>query len=104
MLRTYVIPFLKKKMDTSEEIAATLDDHGIAEFDSKFVPSEAIKVSNEMIKKQVLSGQIADQPDMMALQNGVKQGLGQWGMKRYIKPSDVSSKTWKEIFKDLEWQ
>src|SRR3990167_9349350 len=104
MMREYVLPYLKKKMDTTEEIAATLDDEGISRFDSKFIKNEVIKQSNEIIKQQVLSGQIASQPDMQQLEAGIRGGLAEWGNQRFIKPSEVPTKTWKDIFKDLEWK
>jgi hypothetical protein len=104
MLREYIIPHLKKKMDTTDEVVATLSEQGISEFDAKFIPSEAARLSNSIIKEQVLSGQIASQPDILALQEGVKQGMGSLGNTRYIKPSDIPSKTWKDIFKDFEWE
>ena len=104
MMREYVLPYLKKKMDTTEEIAATLDDEGISRFDAKFIKSEVVKQSNEIIKQQVLSGQIASQPDMQQLEAGIRGGLAEWGNQRFIKPSEVPTKTWKDIFKDLEWK
>jgi hypothetical protein len=104
IMREHVIPHLKKKMDTTDEIVATLDDQGIAQFDSIYVPGEAIRYANDQIKKTILSGQIASELDMQALQTDIKQGLANQGNQRFIKPSDIPSKTWKDVFKDLEWQ
>lgn len=104
MMRKFVLPHLKKKMDTTEEIVATLDDQGVVEFDAMFVPSEATRIANNRVKKTILAGQIANDIDMQALQSEVRQEVNQTGNRRYIKPSDISSKTWKDIFKDLEWE
>jgi hypothetical protein len=103
ILREYIIPFLKKQMDTTDEIVATLDDQGITQFDALFVPNEARKIINQRIKKQVLSGQIANDIDVQTIETGIKEGLSKLGGERYIKPSKIPSKTWKNIFKDFEW-
>lgn len=104
MLREYVIPHLKKQMDTTEELAMTLDSQGIKEFDAMFVPNEVIKRANDIKKKAILSGQVATEPDPSQIETQVKQHLSELGNKRYLKPSDIDSVTWKEALKDLEWE
>ena len=104
MMRKYILPFLKKKMDTAEEITATLDAQGITEFDSMYVPSEAIKFKNRQTKKDILSGRLVGNMEMSNIENMIRSGLTQQGNTRSIKPSDIPSKTWKEFFKDLEWE
>lgn len=103
MLREYVIPYLKTQMDTSEEITAILDAEGIAQFDSMYIPSEAIRRNNKRIVQEVLSGQIAEQGDLATLEDGIKDELSAFGNQRFIKPSDIPSVTWKELLKDFEW-
>src|SRR3990167_7808516 len=73
MMRKFVLPYLKKQMDTTEEVVATFDDQGIAEFDSMFVPNEAIRFDNDQKKKAILSGQIVEDTDMAELEGQVKQ-------------------------------
>lgn len=104
MMRKYVIPYLKKKMDTSDEIAATLDAQGIAEFDAIYVPNEAIRFKNNKIKEDILSGNLVNNLDLADIEQQIKTGLAQQGNQRFIKPSEIPSKTWKELFKDLEWE
>jgi len=104
MLRKFIIPHLKKKMDTSEEIAATLEGYQIKQLDKAFIPKEVIKQSNQKIKEDILSGRIAEQPDMMAIQSQIQGQLNETGNQRFIKPSEISTKKWKEVFKDLEWE
>lgn len=104
MMREYIIPHLKKKMDTTDEIVADLDDEGIAEFDSLFIPAEAVRFANEKIKNVVLSGQVADAPDLQNIEGQIKQAISKTGSKRYLKPSDLPDKTWKEVIDDLEWE
>jgi hypothetical protein len=104
MLRTYVIPFLKKKMDTSKEIAATLDYQNINKLNSMYLPSELIRRDNEQIKRTILSGGIAQNLDPMVLEQDITKEMNSQGNQRFFKPSEVGSKTWKEFFKDLEWE
>lgn len=103
MMRKYIIPHNKKKIDTSEELAATLDSVGIMEFDSMYVPNEAIRRDNRQIIDTVLSGEVAYNMDQQALQQDIKKELANLGTQRFIKPSDLDNKKWKEALKDLEW-
>lgn len=104
MLREYIIPYLKTKMDTSEEIGEILQDAEVAQFDAIYVPNEARRRNNKRIIEQVLSGQIAENGDLPALEQEIKGELAPLGNQRFIKPSDIPDKTWKEILKDFEWE
>jgi len=105
MMTTYIIDFLKKKMDTSEEISATMNSYQIKQIDSAFVPNEAVRRSNRKIIDQLLyKGQEAQMPDMAQMQNEVQADLNKWGNQRFIKPDDIPTKTWKEVLKDFEWE
>jgi len=103
MMREYIIPFIKTKMDTTAEITATLDSQGIEKIDSMFIPVEAVKRYNESIKKQILSGQVAEPIDIENEKIKIKQELSQTGNQRFLKPDELGEISWKEIFKDLEW-
>lgn len=100
MLRIFIIPFLMKKMNNNKEVTATLDIHGIKQIEKKFIKNQAIIRSNKQIIDTVLSGQIAEQPDMAALESEVQGQLNEQGNKRFFAPSDM--KTWKDEFKGLE--
>lgn len=110
MLRRYVIPHLKKKMDTADEISATLEAHQITKIDSMYVPNEAIKRYNKRATTQIFDFiENPDSPvptpfDQQLEQGAVKESLNSLGNQRFFKPDDVSNKTWKEVFKDLEWE
>lgn len=104
MMRKYVIPFLKKKMDTTEEISATLESHQIKQIDSMYVPNEAIRRSNKAIKESILKGEIPEPMDRGMMEQEIQKGLNQFGNQRFIKPSEIPTKTWKKVFSDLEWQ
>lgn len=104
MMSKYVIPHLKKKMDTTDELVATLDAQGLTQFDAMYIPAEAIRRDNEQIKKTVLSGEIASNLNQDELQNDIKKELSQLGTLRFIKPSEIDGKTWKDMLGDLEWE
>ena len=110
MLRRFVIPFLKKKLDTSEEIATTLESHNITQIDAMYVPAEAIRRYNREAVKKVIEAiesddmsQLPDEFNEESAQAPVKKELGQLGSKRFFKPSEIDTTTWKEVLKDLEW-
>ena len=108
MLTEYIIPHLKKKMDTTEEISAILEDHQVTQLDSMYVPNEAIRRTNRMIAEKVLSDrEVSPEEQMMMTQmetQNIQQGLSTQGNQRFIKPSDIPTKTWKELLKDFEWE
>lgn len=107
MLTTYVIPNLKKKLDTTDEISELLTEQQIKWIDSRFIPNQTIKNVNEIKKNTILSGQVYDpaqEPmDMQAEMNKLQQNLGGQGNQRFIKPSEIDSKTWKEALRNIEW-
>jgi len=102
MMRKFILPYLKKKMDTTEEISATLESHQIKQIDSAFVPGEAIKQSNQKIIDDVLSGKITEQPDIMALEGKIQAKLDEKGNQRFISPSLIKTTKWKDVFKDFK--
>lgn len=101
MLRTYVIPHLKKQMDTTDEVAMTLNSYNIDKINRMYIPNEAIRRANKKIMDQIFAGMIAEPVDMMAEQNNVKNELA-GGV--FFSPEDVKGKTWKDHFKNLEWE
>lgn len=106
MLRRYVIPHIKKQMDTSEEISATLEAHHITKIDAMYVPGEAVKQFNRRVKDAILNADTEQlqpfNPEME--EQNVKQSMSVLGNQRFFVPSDVSNTTWKSILKDLEWE
>ena len=108
MMRTFVIPFLKSQLNTSKQISATLEAHDITKLDTMFINAEVIRQKNAHIKKHMLNmngkgGMIAPPFDESGLRQQLSQQLGQQGNQRFIKPSDIATKTWAELFKDIEW-
>ncbi len=108
MMREYIIPYLKTKMDTSDEVQASLNDLGVSQIEAIYVKNEAIKRSNDMIVQQFREaldngGDAPTAPNQQDVQSLVKDELSQLGNNRFFKPSDQPDKTWKEVFKDLQW-
>lgn len=54
MLRTKIIPHIKKKMDTAEEIAATLEAQDLHRIDAAFVPVEVTRRMKANVKDFLL--------------------------------------------------
>lgn len=105
MLRENIIPFLKKQLNTKKQIIATLAAHDIKKIDAMYIPQEATRRFNKKVISHVVKN--GRMPMNASLQNEMQQvqtETAAQGNTRYFKPSDISSKTWKEIFKDLEWE
>src|SRR3990167_3670745 len=108
-LRERVIPFLKKQLDTDEEVLATLEDHEIKKIDAMYLPVAAIKNYNDRTIEDILNLKPAQPFDMTTEQINVKQSLAPLGNKRGFKPTVVKDGkeidvSWKEVIKDIEWE
>lgn len=110
--RLFVIPHIKKQLDTKDEIIAVLDDAGVRQIDAIYLPNEAKKRENERIKKEMFalakSGLNEDvaypQPAKLDdTQAQLTEEMKTMGNTRYFKPDEIGAKTWKEVFKDFEW-
>ncbi len=107
MLRVYVIPFLKKQMDNSDEITAILEQHDIEKIDKKYVPYEATKrLAKKLINEIITTGEIPEVTDEMKQVevDGVKAELDAQGNQRYFKPDELTDMTWKELLRNIEWE
>lgn len=107
MFTDYIIPHIKKRMDTSKEIAATLDEHDIKKIDAVFVKNISTEEVNRAVIETVLNGGAVTAEDQAALMatkaDNYQKMLNDQGNQRFFVPSDVKDMTWKEVFKDLEW-
>lgn len=104
MMRKYVIPHVKKKMDTSDEVSATLEAHHITKIDGMYIPREAIRRYNSKAKEAILEGQQAPQFDPTIEESALRSELAPLGNTRFFKPDEMSDMTWKDALKDLEWE
>lgn len=115
MLREDIFPYLKKKLDTTDEISAILEEYGVNKLDSMYVPAEASKRVNKAIINDVLDKTPEDirdgklvMPEQAAEavvneQDAIQKALNQFGNQRFIKPSEISNKTWKQAAKNFVW-
>ncbi len=107
MFRTYILPFLKKKMAHTKEITATLDSYHLSKVDRMYVSSQATKKTNQSLIKSILAGGQPTQVDQQSLQTkhsvDLQGAMADLGNERFFAPSEIPDKTWKEVFKDLEW-
>jgi hypothetical protein len=99
MFRKFITPYLLKRMDTSEEISATLDAYGIDKIDEMYISTEAVRRFNRKAVEAVLND--GELPSLEQERMGVQQELSSQGT-RFIKPSDIANKTWKQVIKDFE--
>lgn len=103
MMRDHVIPHLRKQLKHKEEIAGILDNAGITEIDSAYIPFEAIRRFNKNAKETILSGGIPSPFNQQGAEQELKGEVGKLGNKRYFVPDDVDDKTWADVFSDFEW-
>lgn len=110
MMKEYVIPFVKKSLSSKKEVSVILDQNNIERIDTMYIKSEAIRRANDKVVKQMLDNagkkledmQVPEQPDIQAEMDTIQQSLSQAGAQRFLKPSEIDEKTWKEVFKDMD--
>lgn len=108
MLRERILPFLKTRMNNSDEINAILDQHEIDRIDGIYIKNEAIRRTNKTLVDKVIKGEPISPEIQQSLQAeyavSIGDSLANLGNRRFFKPSELDSKTWKDQFKDLEWE
>ena len=97
MMVKYVIPHIQKQLKNTDEIVAVLDDAGVNEIDSIYVPKEAIKRFNKRSVEQILNGELPDVFDQQGEEQAIRQELAPLGNKRFFKPDEIGKKMWSEI-------
>lgn len=114
MMNLFIIPYVKKQLKHTDQVVAILDDAGIAEIDTMYIPNEAIKRYNARTTAAVLNNAQATvsggtlspiQPfNQQQEQQQIQQQNASQGNKRFFVPDDVDdSLTWAEVFSDFEW-
>lgn len=107
VLRKYVLPFIKKDLNNKEEVSSVLTSHQLNKVDSMYINNKVNRAANDMIKKKLLAGDIPDELQLLqqkdATREQAQEALSSQGNQRFFKPSDIDTKTWKELFKNLEW-
>lgn len=107
MFREYIIPFHKKKLNHTNEIAAILEANDIDKIDSKYIRNVSVKEYNRLLVDAVIqageNGGEIEPPDLAGIQSNIQGQLNESGNTRFFKPSDIPGKTWKMVLKGLEW-
>jgi len=103
MLRTFVIPHLKKKLKNSDEIVATLEAHDITKIDQMYIKGEKVNRAKQEVKESLLRGELPVDVDEGNIEEQIKKDLSEQGNQRFLKPSEITDKEWDEVIKDLEW-
>ena len=109
LIREDFIPYMKKSLDTSEEVSAVLEDAEVNRIDSIYIKSKSFQEANrKAVVEPLLRGEVPTQQGfdtaLVESQAQIKESLGTLGNQRFFKPSEISDKTWKEQFKDMEWE
>lgn len=108
MLRERILPYLKTKMDTAEEISATLEQYDIDRIDGIYIKNKSIKQTNKQIIDTLVKGELIT-PELQAQMQAQNEAsfrdtAAKMGSQRFFAPDQIDTKTWKEQFKDLEWE
>ncbi len=105
MLRRFIIPHIKKKMNTADEITATLDTYGVDKIDERYIKNESVKRTNQRLVQSVLRGYLPSPEDQTMMINQetirLKEELENMGNQRFYTPLEVN---WIKQLKDLEWE
>lgn len=103
MVRTHIVPHIKRQLKSKDEIVAILDDAGISEIDAMYVPKEAVRRFNKKVKEQLIKGEVPEPFNPQMEEMGVKQDLATAGNKRFFKPDELEEADWEEVFGDFQW-
>jgi hypothetical protein len=110
MLTGYILPHIKRRLNNKDEIVAHLDAQGIQKLDKMYIKAKASEIfekeAKQKIKEALLQGEVPEfiDPDMSGIEEKLQNDLAEFGGERFIVPSEIDDKTWKDIFKDLEWE
>jgi hypothetical protein len=107
MFREFIIPFIKKSLDTTEEIAATLEANDLTQIDGRYIKNLSRKLVNEKMKAMMIAGNLPSPEEQQAMlsatEKDISSQLEALGNQRFFSPGELGDKTWKEQLKDLEW-
>lgn len=108
MLRERVIPFFKKQLDTTKEVAARLEANDIEKIDARYIKNISFKRVNATILAKMDEDPTyvptpEEQQMMLQKEQGeLQESLAGQGNERFFKPSDLTDETWKKQFENVE--
>lgn len=104
MFRERIIPHIKTKLNTNDEVTAILEQHEIDKIDSIYIKNSAIKQTNRVLIDKILKGEdiMPGEQEELTMQNEqqLKEGLDNLGGQRFFAPSEIN---WKKQFENMEW-
>lgn len=103
MMKEWIIPYIKTQLKHSKQIAAILDEAGIQEIDTMYIPNEAIKRYNAQTKEAILNGGTPSPYQPAQAMQAMQQQNATQGNNRFFVPDDASDATWADVFSDFEW-
>lgn len=104
MMRTYIIPYLKKNLNNADEVSATLDVNGIERIDAMYIKNESVKRSNEKNIDAIINTPLEQPVEFTSPEEEIlpiKEELNNLGGKRFYSPSEVN---WKKEFENFEME
>lgn len=105
IIKIYFIPFIKKQLDSKEEITATLSDYGVKEIEKLYIKNQSVIESNKKNLEMLLDTEAPMVPTTPEEQmQGVQESLTTTGTQRFFTPDEIGIKTWKEVMDGLEWK
>jgi hypothetical protein len=109
--REHGIPYLKTKMNSREEVMATLADNDLQTIDVKYIKNTAIRRYNDRTLEDMFTtgGENVQPFDQQVEEAPIREELSQMGNRRSFKPKIMKDGKpvevdWAEQFKDLEWE
>jgi hypothetical protein len=102
MFREHITPYVIGKLNNAEEIVTTLDAYGIDKIDKKFISSKAAELFNRKVIDAILRDDYSNMPNLQEEEVSVREDLSELGGTRFLKPSEIPTRTWKDIMKDFE--
>lgn len=105
IIKKFYIPFIKKQLNSKDEIVATLSDYGIKEIEKRYIKSRSFEVAMARNIEKLADFStpfVPTTPEEVAPE--IQSQLSQTGVQRFIKPDEIGEATWKDILKDLEWE
>lgn len=102
MFKDYLLEYFIEQLDNNDPIAGFLTPEELKNIDSRYLPNETIRRVNDKKKQTILGGNAyntsMEAQHMAEAGQAISSELS--GNQRFIYPS---KKTWKEEFKDLDW-
>ena len=104
MLRKFILPHLKEEvLNDQEELMATLESHDIEFIDKAFINSETEKLNKKAVIDSLVNGVLPVTVSQADTESAIKEQLETLGNRRAFKPSEISKKTWRQVFEKMIW-